>query len=403
MTPKKILFISPTPTHPTNSGNRLHILSLVNFFKKQDSEVHFLYLSYENFDNGAMKTFFNGNLYVLHRDVMFQKKKTIPYIIKNLVDRIGRLKRRIQHNLKVISDDQYLYNSQIDGRHSVFIKKFIHEVQQKNKFDVVVCEYVYISKYLTFFNNSVFKILDTHDRFTDIFKVYLNLNLKPEWWSVYRDQEKKALKRANLILATQQSDVDFFSKLTKKEIIIYNFVPKITSLPKKKFEKKLLYIASDTEINRMTIEFFIKNTFPLILKKHSTCQLLIGGSICKKLNAQNDEIVKVGKVESLESFYSLGDVAINPELHGTGYKVKTMEAMSFGMPIVATTAGAAGVIEPFNNQLYIADKPEEFAEAIDRLFCDENLLKQTSINAHKWIENYKKRITNTLTQKLQNA
>jgi glycosyltransferase involved in cell wall biosynthesis len=400
MQAKKVLFLSPTPTHPTNSGNRLHILSLVNFFKEQGCSVHFLYLIYENFDEAGMKIFFNENLYVLHRDVMFQNKKTFRYIVKNLTDRINRLKRRLQHNLKIISSEQHSFNSEVDDRYSVFIKDFIVAIQKKENFDVVVCEYVYISKYLTYFDNSVFKILDTHDRFTDVFKIDLNLKIKPRWWSLYKDQEKKALKRANLILATHQNDVDFFSKLVEKRIIIYNYVPEITILPKRVFEKKLLYIASDTEINMVAIQFFITSIFPLILKKHPTSRLLIGGSICKKLGIQPKEINLLGEVESLQFFYSLGDVAINPEVYGTGYKVKTMEAMSFGMPIVATPAGAAGVIEPFNNQFFIADTPEKFSEAVDRLFCNEELLKQTSINAHKWIESYKKRITDTLIKEL---
>lgn len=403
MKQKKVLFISPTPTHPTNSGNRLHILSLVNFFKRQGCEVHFLYLAYENYDEKEMKDFYNENLYVFNMEIMFQNKKTIPYLVKNVIDRIGRIKRRIQLKLNLISNDQYLYNSQVDGRHSVFIKKYIDDIQLKHSFNIVVCEYVYISKYLTYFNSSVFKILDTHDRFTDIFKIYLNLKLKPEWWSLYYDQEAKALRRPNLVLATQESDVDFFSKLTRKEIIIYNFVPEIKMLPKKLFKKKLVYIASGTEINRMAIDFFITYTFPIILKKHPDCRLLIGGTICNKLGELIEEIELIGKVESLETFYSLGDIAINPELYGTGYKVKTMEALSFGMPVVATSAGAAGVIEPFTNQLFIADSPEEFALVIDRLFCNQTLLKETSLRAHEWIENYKLRIENALLEQLPNV
>jgi hypothetical protein len=224
--------------------------------------------------------------------------------------------------------------------------------------------------------------------------------LKPGWLSLYKDQEKKALKRADLILATHKNDADYFSNLSGKKNVIFNYIPEITTLPKKLFEKKLLYIASDNEINKATIESFITTTFSLILKSHPDTQLLIGGKICKKLSTKNAKVILIGEVENIKNFYSLGDIVINPEMNGTGYKVKTLEALSFGMPVVATTAGAAGAIQPFSNHLFIADTPEEFTKAVNDLFCNNEVLLQTSINAHKWVNGYKERIANTLIKEL---
>ena len=40
---KKILVISPTPTHPQNAGNRIRIYNLVSNLKELGHDVHFLY------------------------------------------------------------------------------------------------------------------------------------------------------------------------------------------------------------------------------------------------------------------------------------------------------------------------------------------------------------------------
>ena len=400
MKSKKVLFISPTPTHPTNAGNRQHIKSLITFFKEQKWEVHFLYLAYEDYDEATMRSF-TENLYLIPKNEIFQNKKTIAYVFQKLNIQFCKIKRTVQFYCGIINKEQYLYNSEVDNHFSVFLKPVIKSLQKKNDFPVVVCEYAFISKSLDLFKKSVYKILDTHDRFTDRFQTYLDNNLQPDWVSLFKDQERKALQRANLNLAVLQKDADYFSKLCGRETLIFNYIPEITDLPEKVFSKKLLYIASENKINIATINHFIEKIFPLILKIHPETKLIIGGTICQKLK-QDHNIELKGSFDDLKSFYESGDIVINPELSGTGYKVKTMEALTYGMPIVATTAGAFGVTSVDNNHLFIADSPQEFAEIIDRLFCDPELIKITRVNAYMWIKAMKGRNLNDLTTHLSN-
>ncbi len=396
---KKVLFISPTPTHPTNAGNRLHIKSLVSFFKEQKWETHFLYLAYENYDEQAMRAYFGeNNLLIVPQKKIHQNRKTLPYIFWKISVVLMRYLRKIQLITGSITKNQYLYNNEVDNYFSVFMKPVITELQKKNKYDAVVCEYVSMSKALTFFDKDVFKILDTIDIFTDRFKVYLELNLQPGWVSLYRDQEIKALKRADLVLAVKKNDAEIFSNMVKRKIILYNYIPNIKVLPAKIPENKLLYIASDNAINVASINLFIEKIFSLILNKNPAAKLIIGGSICEQLTINHPNIFLTGKIERLEEFYALGDVVINPENGGTGYKLKTLEALAYGMPLISTTAGAVGVAEPFKDHLFIADSPKDFADAVNELFHDPELLKTISVNAHQWIKEYKEKLTKELLE-----
>jgi glycosyltransferase involved in cell wall biosynthesis len=396
MKDNSVLFISPTPTHPANAGNRQHIKSLVSFFKEQNWEVHFLYLAHEDYDEEAMHSFFGNNLHIISKQDIYQSRKTVAYVYKKFSGTIFRLIRKFQYYLGSINKNQFVYNSEVDNYFSIFVKPVIKELQQKYYFNAVVCEYAFISKSLTFFDRDVFKILDTHDRFTDRFQTYFNTKSKPKWVSLFKGQERKALKRADLILAVHQTDAAYFSKLSRKKTSIFNYIPAGISLPQKLPGKKLLYIASANDSNLLTINLFIENTFPIILQKHTDTILIIGGSICEKLEVQHSNIIIKGRLENLDTFYSLGDIVINPEIAGTGYKIKAMEALSYGMPFVATTTGASGVAIPFKDHLFIADTPQEFAEVIDRLFCNSDLLRQTSLNARNWIINYKEEISKRL-------
>jgi glycosyltransferase involved in cell wall biosynthesis len=391
-----VLFISPTPTHPANAGNRQHIKSLVNFFKERNWEVHFLYLAYEDYDEEQMQSFFGANFHVISKSDLFQSRKTFDYVVKKIKTVIGKQIRKLQFFSGSITNDQLKYNNEVDNYFSVFIKPKIKTLQREYHFTAVVCEYAYLSKALTFFDKAVLKMIDTHDRFTDRFQSYLDNNLQPAWISLFKAQERKALRRADVVLAVNKEEAEYFSNLSGTKTTVFNYVPAVLSLPQKPLEKKLLYIASDNVINLATIQLFIKNTFPLILKKHPGTTLIIGGSICKKLKAEAKNIVLHGTVEELKSFYALGDIVINPETSGTGYKVKVMEALSFGMPMVATKAGAVGVMDPWQDHLLIGDSPEGFAHCVDLLFSNPELLKQTSGNARNWILNYKKNMKETL-------
>lgn len=400
MQQKSVLFISPTPTHPSSAGNRQHIKSLVDFFKAQNWNVHFLYLAFEEFSEEDMNSYFGTDLTILTKSQIFESRKTPDYILKKVSMLFSKLKRRLQYFGGFITKNQLLYNSEVDLYISVFVKPVLKRMQKKHSYNCVVCEYAFISKALTYFDNSVFKIIDTHDRFTDRFQTYLDANSNPSWISLYKDQERKALNRADLILAVSEEDALYFKKLAKRKTSIFNYIPDIVKLPKRKLENKLLYIASSNPNNIASINLFIEDTFPLIIKQHPNTLLIIGGSICEKIKVKHPNISLKGFVDNLEDFYASGDIVINPEIKGTGYKVKAMEALCFGMPLVATSAGAAGVTHDFSDHLFIADNSQKFADVIDLLILNPQLANQTSINAHKWLVNYKERVFKNLISSL---
>ena len=78
----------------------------------------------------------------------------------------------------------------------------------------------------------------------------------------------------------------------------------------------------------------------------------------------------VGNVSSLAQFYSQILFAINPIRLGTGLKIKTVEALSFGRSVVSTTCGSSGLDAYHGQGLLIADSEEEFAEGVISRLAD---------------------------------
>ena len=52
---KKILVVSPTPSHPQNAGNRSRIFQILKYLKLKQCEIHFLCDDREAFSNHINK------------------------------------------------------------------------------------------------------------------------------------------------------------------------------------------------------------------------------------------------------------------------------------------------------------------------------------------------------------
>jgi glycosyltransferase involved in cell wall biosynthesis len=81
-----------------------------------------------------------------------------------------------------------------------------------------------------------------------------------------------------------------------------------------------------------------------------------------------------------------GKITVIPLLSGSGVRIKLLEALALGIPVISTGIGAEGVNVVNGEHLLIADNPREFAHAIALLLDDEELRITLSYNARKLIE-----------------
>ena len=69
----------------------------------------------------------------------------------------------------------------------------------------------------------------------------------------------------------------------------------------------------------------------------------------------------VGQVESLPEFYASVRVVVVPIRYGSGVKLKTVEAVQYGVPTVSTVVGAEGISLDDRGAIVVADDPDRFA------------------------------------------
>jgi glycosyltransferase involved in cell wall biosynthesis len=160
--------------------------------------------------------------------------------------------------------------------------------------------------------------------------------------------------------------------------------------PMKHSQKEILFCGSlDYYPNEEGLIWFYEHVFPLIKKAIPEVVLTVVGASTKKERYQallDDPSVHFeGRVADVQPFYYRAGVCIAPLLSGSGTRLKILEAMSFGNPIVSTSIGAEGLTIIPRKQLLIADEPFEFASIVIELMQEQNLFEQVRLNARELI------------------
>ena len=129
----------------------------------------------------------------------------------------------------------------------------------------------------------------------------------------------------------------------------------------------LFWGAMNRPENHNSIRWFIREIFPLVLQKQEKTNLYVVGAnpprAVRALKSKN--ITVTGFVESPLPYFERCTLAIAPLIQGAGVKVKVLECLNAGMPVVATSVGSEGISHP---SLRVADQPQKFADEIIRIF-----------------------------------
>lgn len=94
-----------------------------------------------------------------------------------------------------------------------------------------------------------------------------------------------------------------------------------------------------------------------------------------------DGVHVTGRVEDLRPYYSRCAASVVPLRIGGGTRIKILEAMALGRPVVSTTVGCEGLRATDGRHLVVADDPDRFAEATARVLSDRALGQQLAANA----------------------
>jgi glycosyltransferase involved in cell wall biosynthesis len=147
-------------------------------------------------------------------------------------------------------------------------------------------------------------------------------------------------------------------------------VAAITPVQPLQAEQRALFVANFAyEPNRTGLRFLLEEVLPRVWTQLPAAKLLLVGA--GLAGTHFDERVEVcGFVEDLRTAYARACCAIVPLLQGGGTPLKLIEALAYGLPVVATPRAVAGLAVRDGEHCLLAPDAETFAAALVRVLRD---------------------------------
>ncbi len=220
-----------------------------------------------------------------------------------------------------------------------------------------------------------------------------------------KEHEMKLIKICDLIIPITEHDSLFF-KGKGKDIPVFTcgfgVDPAPGSKTNKQHEQSLVYIGSlDWRPNQEGIVWFLNKVWSQVQEACPNIKMRIAGRnapgwLIRKFNQAKVEFV--GEVEDASAFIRAGTLLIVPLLSGSGIRVRIIQAMALGIPVITTPKGIQGIDAQSGEELFVAHNPEEYKDQIVTLMNQSKIRNSVITNAKRFIsENYD---NNKLTARL---
>lgn len=199
----------------------------------------------------------------------------------------------------------------------------------------------------------------------------------PFLWGTWIN-EKLTVQKCNALICLTERDNKRIREVYKRTadlIMPISFEDKYneTKVLRNGKERKLLFIGSLFPPNYQGIKWFIDSVMEKLPEFELT---IVGRNFEKKREELNRKNVKVvGTVNDLEIYYYTYCSVVMPILYGDGMKVKTCEAMMYGMNIFATDEALEGYEVENVNGIYRCNSADAFIRTIKNAY-DKNEIEE---------------------------
>ena len=327
------LILSPFATHPLDAGQRKRAFQTTSLLKEWGFSITFLHFGFEtrwywghnSEDDAVLKAQWDGD--VIH---FYANKKV---------------------GLPPVNGETH----QLDEWWDESLGGYISNIFSKRKYDLFVVHNIWLSKAFDYAPYHCLKLLEMHDLFSQRAKEFEATGVSPEFFHCCEKDEVFGLKRADLAVAIKEEDAKWCidRELGRTQVIAIPYVEQsnihqvvvdhATDLnPIHPAKVVFGMIGSDIHFNRHAVHALIQELDAVIRETYAPIEFVLAGSICRSVGDCPGFVKKLGFVDQVSDFYSEVDVVMVPMLHGTGVKIKSVEALNYRKPVLFTAHSAEG-------------------------------------------------------------
>lgn len=280
-------------------------------------------------------------------------------------------------------------------------KSELIKLLQKKQFDIIQLEGLYVCPYISVIReySSAKIVYRAHNIEHEIWQ--RTAIMSKGWKKLYLKNLSKRIKRFE---KQWLNSYDLLVPITERDGAILNTLGNVCPqqvsqtgidasvlIPNaKKLEHPSLFHIGSMEWtpNQEGLIWFLDNCWPKINGQFSNLKFYVAGRnapewLQKKMELPN--VVFEGEVPDAYDFMNSKSIMVAPLFSGSGMRIKIIEGMALGKPIVTTTIGTEGISTTSGENIVIADNEADFIKAVSKLINDYDYFDKIGKNAIEYI------------------
>jgi len=141
--------------------------------------------------------------------------------------------------------------------------------------------------------------------------------------------------------------------------------------------------------NEDAMHLFASSIWPEIRRRRPHASMAVVGrrpsQALRRLCADKGLLV-TGEVPDVRPYLAEAEAVVVPLRIGGGTRLKILEAMAMGKPVISSTVGAEGLAVTNGRDILLADEPAEFAEAVARVLTNPGLARSLGARGRELVE-----------------
>lgn len=209
------------------------------------------------------------------------------------------------------------------------------------------------------------------------------------WVTITNAEEREALAGFDAVLAIQDHDRVALQELVPDlpVITVGHAVPVVTHPPRAGDGVRVLFLGTGGAPNRDAMETLIQQVWPAVRSATGgTATLVIAGVVGEKLarSALPAGVEVAGRIEGLDALYAGTDIVVNPVAFGGGLKIKNVEALAHGLPLLTSTIGAQGLDDGAGSAFWVYADHASLCERLVALIRSPQARQDLARAAHTY-------------------
>ncbi|WP_028987335.1 glycosyltransferase family 4 protein [Thermicanus aegyptius] len=401
----KIVIISPIIPYPVDNGKKVVLRGFLKYFISRfgAQNIHwiligdFLRIDLSKTEYEGIKVFVVKGIGIL-RKIWNVITKSFILRTKSIQEAVfwsPKTKEEIRRLIASIDPNLVIYDTVRMGQFlSFYSNKCSNVLYLDDLFSVRYQRMIENIEDGKFIGNSV---LGNFERFIPFFlrdiingsNLIQKYLLRTEMHLITKSENKQPLLFDRSILLNNEEAKKLSSKNNAKILVAYPLVD-IKKKLNRNYNGKPRFIfigALNIPHNEVSLLEFLQKVFPQVCRKISNVELLVIGRsptnrLLEEFYKHKSNIKYFTYVEDLDTLFSESCAMIIPLVFGSGVKLKTLEALARGVPIISTSYGVEGIPVTNGDNCLIEDNLSKYPSLMEKII-DRELNEKLSKGAYE--------------------